>query len=243
MNMFRRLIKGLTDIIYPKRCLSCKNKLGASSVDNLICGGCWSSIKRNLPPFCHSCGRHLEKGNVAKNICPHCIKKKLHFDRAFSPCIYTGIIKELIHEFKYKNKDYLGFPLSRLMIEFIREYNVAIDCLDFIVPVPLHKTRLREREFNQAEVLSKYIAEEFKKTLLPDALLRHRHTKTQTDLELSQRLLNVKDSFSVNKPGDIKGKNLLVVDDVLTTGATSSEAARALKGTGANIVFVLTLAN
>ncbi len=241
--MLRRLIKGLADIVYPKRCLVCKNKLGASSVDNLICRVCWGNIKRNTPPFCHSCGRHLEKGNLTKNICPRCIKQRLHFDRAFCPCIYTGVIKELIHEFKYKNKDYLGFSLSKLMIEFIREYNVAVDCLDFIVPVPLHKTRLREREFNQAEILSKYIAEEFKKTLLPDALLRHRHTKTQTDLELNQRLLNVKDSFSVNKLKDIKGKNLLVVDDVLTTGATASCAALTLKRAGANIVFVLTLAN
>ena len=249
MRMFRRLINGLADIIYPKRCLACKNKLGVSSVDELICAVCWADIKRNVPPFCYSCGRHLETqplragAGFTKNICPHCIKGKFHFDRAFSPCVYTGIIKELIQAFKYKGKDYLGFPLSKLMVEFIREYNVPIDSLDFIVPVPLHKARLREREFNQAEILGKYIAEEFKKEMLPDALLRHRHTKTQTDLEPDKRLLNVKDSFSVNRLRDIKGKNLLVVDDVLTTGATSSEAARTLKGAGANIVFVLTLAN
>jgi len=243
MDMLRRLISGLVDIVYPRRCLSCKNKLGLSSIDNLICTACWTNIKRNMPPFCHSCGRTLSKSNFSKNICPFCIKKKLYFDRAFSPCIYTGVIKDLIHEFKYKSKDYLGCLLSKLMIEFIREYNLPMDCLDFVIPIPLHKTRLREREFNQAEILSKYIAKEFKRELLPDALWRHRHTKTQTDLETDERLLNVKDSFSVNRLKDIKGKNLLIIDDVLTTGATSSEAARTLKGAGANIVFVLTLAN
>lgn len=167
----------------------------------------------------------------------------MHFDRAFSPCVYEGALKELIHEFKYKGKDYLGLPLSRLMTEFIREYDFPIWHLDFIVPVPLHSARLRQRDFNQAEVLSKCIATEFKKDVASDILSKNRHTKTQTDLETNERLINVKGSFSVNRPKDIKGKNLCLVDDVLTTGATSSEAAFALKDAGANIVFVLTLAN
>jgi ComF family protein len=241
--MLRRLINGLVDIVYPKTCLACKNKLESASIDNLICAQCWAKIKRNAPPFCHSCGRHLEKSNFTKNVCPSCLKAKLHFDRAFSPCAYTGVIKELIHAFKYNNRDYLGLPLSRLMIEFIREYNLPMGYLDFIIPIPLHKTRLREREFNQAQILAKFIAGEFKKEVLSDALLRLRHTKTQTDLETEERLLNVKGSFSVTNNKGIKGKSILLVDDVLTTGATSSEAAYALKGAGANIVFVLTLAN
>ena len=129
------------------------------------------------------------------------------------------------------------------MIEFVREYDLPMDFIDFIIPVPLYKTRLREREFNQAQILSNYIAGEFNKTVLPDSLMRSRNTKTQTELERNKRLLNVKNSFSVIKKDDIKGKNLLLVDDVLTTAATSSEAAYALKNAGANIVFVLTLAN
>jgi ComF family protein len=241
--MLRRLINGLTDIVYPKKCLACKDKLKNSSIDNLVCAQCWTGIKKNLPPFCSSCGRHLEKTNFAKAICPACQKNRHHFDRAFSPCVYTGAIKELIHEFKYKGKDYLGASLAKLMIEFIKEYDLPVRDLDFIVPMPLHKTRLREREFNQAEVLSRFIAAEFNKDLLTDTLIRHRPTKRQTDLETSQRLLNVKASFSVTGPDKLKGRNLLVIDDVLTTGATSSEAARALKEEGANIVFVLTLAN
>lgn len=129
------------------------------------------------------------------------------------------------------------------MIEFIKEYSLPMDFINFIIPVPLHKTRLREREFNQAQVLSDYIAKEFNKDVLDDALMRCRYTKTQTELEESQRLLNVKGSFLVIKKGEIKSKNILLVDDVLTTAATSSEAAYVLKNSGANIVFVLTLAN
>jgi len=241
--MFVRLIKGLVDLVYPRRCLACKNRLTVSAFDDFVCPECWCKIKRNLPPFCHSCGRRLQHADFAKNICVLCLKKKLHFDRAFSPCIYDGVLKELIHEFKYKGKDYLGLPLSKLMIEFIQEYDLPIDYLDFIIPIPLHKTRLREREFNQAEILSNYIAKEFKKEVLSDILIRNRHTKRQTDLETGDRFFNVKGSFSVTKDNLIQGKNLMVVDDVLTTGATSSEAAYALKEVGAGIVFVLTLAN
>lgn len=149
----------------------------------------------------------------------------------------------MIHEFKYKGKAHLAKPLSKLMTEFIREYDLPIDYLDFIIPMPLHKTRLREREFNQAEALSRHIATEFNKNLAPQALIRHRLTRTQTELPINKRFLNVKESFSVAASYDLRNKNVLLVDDVLTTGATSSEAAHTMKNAGANIVFVLTLAN
>ncbi len=119
--MLRSLINGLVDIIYPKVCVVCKATLkGTSSIDNVVCAQCWGKIKRNLPPFCHRCGRHLEKPNSTKNICLTCLKRALHFDRAFSPCVYEGVTKELIVVGKYKNKDYLDSVLSGLMIEFIR---------------------------------------------------------------------------------------------------------------------------
>jgi len=149
----------------------------------------------------------------------------------------------LIHQFKYSGKDHLGKPLSRLMISFIKEYNLPMEYMDMIIPMPLHRTKIRQREFNQAEVLGNFISQEFNKVLNKDALKRSRFTRTQTELEFGQRHLNVKDSFSVSDEGRIKGKNILLVDDVLTSGATSSEAALNLKKSGANIVFVLTLAN
>ncbi len=243
MSMLRSLIRGLVDIAYPKACLGCKCRLDASTTDEYVCSRCWSKIKKNVPPFCHSCGRHLEKNTLAKNICPECLRKKLHFDRAFSPCSYEGVIKNLIHEFKYKGKAHLAKPLSKIMTDFIREYSLPIDYLDLIIPMPLHKTRLREREFNQAEALGRHIAAEFNKNLAPATLIRQRQTKTQTELPPERRFMNVSKSFIAAGDVDLKNKNLLIVDDVLTTGATSSEAALTLKDAGANIVFVLTLAN
>lgn len=242
--MLRSFIHGLVDIIYPRNCLICKiNLKGISNIDNLVCSQCWQKFKRNLPPFCRSCGRQLKKINFTQHICSSCVRKKLNFDRAFSPCVYEGAVKELIHQFKYKGKDYLGNTLGGLMVEFIKEYNLPMDYIDFIVPMPLHKTRLREREFNQAEILASYIAHEFKKNLLVKNLIRHRPTKTQTELEEKERFLNVKGSFLLKDGECLKGKNILLIDDVLTTAATSSEAAHTLKDAGTGMVLVLTLAN
>lgn len=240
--MLQGLLRGLKGIFYPKACPACKIKLSETN-EELICRECYSQIKMNLPPFCVVCGRHLEKKNLAKNVCPACARKRLHFDRAWSCCVYEGVAKKLIHEFKYKGKINLAGPLSQIMINFIREYSLPIDDLDLIIPIPLAKARAREREFNQAEALGKYITDEFDKELATATLLRTRNTRSQTELKDSQRALNVSGSFSTNAKFSLKGKNLLLVDDVLTTGATSSEAALTLKKAGAGAVFVLALAN
>ncbi len=238
--MLKKFFRGLVDILYPKTCLSCKTRL---ITEAFICPDCTYKIRKNIPPFCARCGRHLEKQNLNKNICPACLKTPLHFDRAFSPCIYEGVIQNLIHQFKYNNKQFLGPVLARLMNEFIREYGISLDFIDQIIPIPLNSTRMREREFNQAEILSRYIAEELKKDVFKDLLIRSRNTFSQTGLKNNQRLENVKGSFKVTNNELVKDRNVLLVDDVLTTGATASEAAFTLKNAGTNIVFVLTLAN
>lgn len=243
-SKFNSLFSGLIDIVYPKTCVVCKKKItDNNSADGIICLHCRKTIAKNNPPFCHCCGRRLIRPNFIKNLCISCYKSKAHFDRAFSPCIYEGAVKELIHEFKYKNKDYLGEIISNFMVDFIKEYNLPMDYIDLIVPVPLHKSKLREREFNQARILGDHIGSKFNKLVLDGCLTRTRATKTQTELAHEERFENVRNSFSVKDNESIRGKNILLVDDVLTTGATCSEAALTLKNSGAGIVFVLTAAN
>lgn len=241
--MLRDLFKGLRDLIYPSHCLACENKIEPAEKQELVCANCWEKIECNLPPFCASCGRHLGPESIEKNTCLSCKKERFNFDRAFSPCTYTGTVKKLIHEFKYRGKDYLGKPLAGLMNEFIRDYCLPIEHLDFIIPVPLHESRLREREFNQAQILSEQVGKEFNKEVLTGALIRNKPTKTQAELNAEERRQNVDKSFSVSKPERIKDRNLLLIDDVLTTGSTSNEAAKTLKQAGAKIVLLLTLAN
>lgn len=242
--MFSGYFAGLVDLVYPRVCEVCKQSLrNIASIDKLVCANCWSKIKRNIPPFCSSCGRHLDKKNVSKNICPVCARAELHFDRAFSPCIYEGPVRDLIHNFKYKGKDHLGGVLSRLLTEFIKEYSLPLKYMDLIVPIPLHTAKMREREFNQSHILGSFISEEFNIPLAPDALRRHRFTCSQAGLEPHSRFNNVRGCFLTDKKITLKNKNILLIDDVLTTGATSSEAARTLKESGANVVFALALAN
>lgn len=241
--MLSGLLKGLKNLIYPNYCLACGNPVETSQGKDPVCAACQIKIQKNLPPFCAACGRHLDEEAIRRNSCPHCLNEKFYFDRAFSPCTYTGIIKKLIHEFKYNGKEYLKKPLGSMMNAFIQEYRLPIEHLDFIVAVPLHKSRQREREFNQAQLLGQQVAGEFKKDLLNDILIRSKPTKTQTELTQEERRRNVEGSFLVSKPDLIKGANLLLIDDVLTTGATSSQAAKSLKNAGARMVLLMTLAN
>ena len=243
--MFKKHIQGLLDIIYPRYCAGCKKPLkGNASFDNIACPSCWQAVKKNCPPFCQRCGRYLDWKISKQKICKTCLKKELHFDRAFSACIYEGLVRELIHKFKYESKDHLSKPLSSLLIEFIKEFNLPpLEYFDMFIPIPLHKNRLREREFNQSQLIAGHLSKEYGLEVSCNNLLRVRDTTTQTDLPDEKRFMNVKNSFIVKDPDIIKDKMIILIDDVLTTGATCSEAARVLKDNGARCVFALTIAS
>ena len=243
--MTKSVLKAFLDLIFPPLCLGCGKRLKENRVKELIaCAGCLKGVKKNLAPFCLYCGRKIDKNSFAKNICPRCQRKTVFFDRAFSPCAYEGLVKKIISDFKYKGKDYLGKSLGNLLTDFIREYRLPIEMLDYIIALPLHPVKLREREFNQAEILARIVADEFNRPFLPGALKKIKPTPSQTELEEKERFNNVAGTFALGtKSEHIHGKNILLVDDVLTTGATASEAARVLKDSGAGIVFVLTVAN
>jgi len=241
--MIKRLVGNFIDILYPKTCHLCHHQLKSNHLDNLICMDCWLKIKKNQPPFCLRCGRSLSSHRLGKNICVACQRLNFHFDRALSPCAYEGVLKELISQFKYQGKDYLSKTLSRLLLNFIEEYDLPFQLFDLVMPVPLHKRKLREREFNQARLLSEELAAKLKLKLTGNGLIRIRDTATQTELNERERWINMQGSFTVKEEGKLKGKNILLIDDVLTTGATCSEAARVLKKAGCGVVFVLTVAN
>ena len=219
------MIKAVTGIIYPFHCLTCRQKLGPAGNSDLICQSCVNKIIPNTPPFCRERGR-----------------ERLYFDRAISACAYEGVIKEIIHSFKYRHKIKLGNFLAGLMTDFIREYRLPLTQCDYIIPIPLSLTRLREREFNQAQIIAAKISESLQIPLLNNALKRVRHSRPQAELSREERLNNLKGAFAANNKEIINGKNILLIDDVLTTGATASEASRVLKEAGANSVFVFTAA-
>ncbi len=242
-NCLRLFLKHILNIAYPRICLSCRVPLRGDSIDGLLCHNCWAGIKKNNPPLCAICGRQMQAAEISSKVCFSCRRKNYSFDRALSPCKYEGIIRELIHQYKYQNKDHLALPLSRLLIDFIKQYRINLRLYDLVIPVPLHRTKLREREFNQAELLAQRLAKEFSLAFSSSNLWRKYHRHAQMELSEDKRWENINGCFALHNPAEIKGKNIILIDDVLTSGATCSEAAAVMKSAGAVTVLAITIAN
>ncbi len=239
--VFKDLVQGLGHLVYPPHCLVCSTHYTAHPSGPGVCPACRATIVFNRPPFCLKCSRHLGT-RIARRYCRECLKTDPSFDFAWSACLYEEPLKELIHRFKYGQKTLLRRIFADLIIAFIKEYALDIGQFDAVVPVPLFPTRLRERGYNQAQLLAREVGQTFSIPLLEDHLRRVRHTRPQTFLDEKQRWTNIRGAFTIRKPNALKRKNILLIDDLLTTGATASEAARVLKDAGAGTVSVLTLA-
>ncbi|MDY6793050.1 MAG: ComF family protein [Thermodesulfobacteriota bacterium] len=183
------------------------------------------------------------------HLCEDCIKQPKYFKIARAPGIYDQALMKAIHCLKYKGKIQLARPFGMLLFAaFIRFWDM--DKIDLIIPVPLHSKRIKARGFNQAYLLVRkwkqlamaLSAETPAVTIDRNILVRKKWTEPQTGLGRKKRLKNIKNAFSVNNCSKIAGKRILVVDDVLTTGATVNECAKTLISHGAKRVDVLTLA-
>jgi ComF family protein len=218
MQAIKVIARNFLNLIYPLHCLGCQAPLEAINELHL-CGRCVASINHNaMPPF------ELDDLPVL----------------AYSACLYDGALKELIHSFKYKGKTALAGVFSRLMMDYIRE-NPEIAAVDLITVVPLHKKRLREREFNQSLLLAGGVSKKFVIPLI-HTMEKTRLTRYQNELLKSERLKNLRGAFSVLPKADIKDKNILLIDDIMTTGSTLGECAKTLLGGGAGCVKCFTLA-
>lgn len=206
-----------------------------------LCPGCLNQITYNSPPFCVQCSRHLSEP-LSRSRCKECRLRKPHFDFAWSACLYSQPLQGLIHQFKYGQKTYLRHIFGQLIISFLRQYRLDIEQFDWVIPIPLSPTRQRERGYNQAQVLAQDIVKEFNLPLSVDNLVRVRHTKNQAQLCEKERWTNIQHAFKIKQSQTTAKKSLLLIDDLLTTGATASEAALTLKEAGARTVGVLTLA-
>jgi len=167
---------------------------------------------------------------------------KPHFDFAWAACLYKSPLKDLICRFKYNQKTYLRKPFAQLMIDFVEAYRLDIRQFDMITPIPLFPSRLRGRGYNQSQFLAEQVARKYSINLSLKNLVRIRNTEHQTLLSEKERWTNIHEAFRIRNSVKLSGKNILIIDDLLTTGATASEAARVLKGAGAKTVGILTLA-
>ncbi len=258
INSVKNTLLAFLNLIYPKRCQGCGLTLHYKS-KFYLCKKCLKKIKINRPPFCIKCGRPIYGSADLVAICGKCINSKYNFDRGFFCCNYEGLIKELIHKFKYDYKKYLIHLFNELLANFTENY-ININTMDMIVPIPLHRGKLQQRGFDQSLLLSKNLAKVFKLPFVYNILRRGRDTKQQTRLNKNERLNNVKGAFFIKPPNRLKlpwvhcnqrgdkdkkifdKKRILLMDDVATTAATANECAAVLKRAGAKSVYLLTLA-
>jgi ComF family protein len=239
------------DLLFPAFCPVCHVTLGQGRKDPL-CGACWQSIERVAPPWCDRCGRPfaaIDNGSGDDSssaagapdgfgLCGGCMLDPPLFDWARSAAVYSGTVREAIHALKFNGKAPLARPLGALLIEGCGSGLPA--GITAVVPVPLARARERARGYNQAALLAARIAHGCGLPLRARWLGRLRDTPAQSDLTAAERRANVRRAFGASSA--VRGAHVVLVDDVLTTGATVSECSRALRAAGASTVGVLTVA-
>jgi ComF family protein len=218
----------LVDLFYPPRCVGCGQ--GGS----LYCRACRDSVRLVVPPICPLCGAPQDR----RALCARCGDCPLLVDGIRSTALFEGTLREAIHQFKYGYVRDLAAPLADLLIAGFPEIPVRADV---IVPVPLHRRRLKERGYNQALLLAERLGEAVGVPIAHDLLYRNRHTMSQARLNAQERRRNVEDAFSC-ADRSVQDKRVLLVDDVCTTGATLEACSVALKERGALSVWALTVA-
>ncbi len=217
------------NLFFPQRCLGCGRE------GCLFCRSCGDSLTRISPPLCPRCGRPQLNGTL----CPGCVSRPAEIDGIRSPFRFEGVMREAIHQLKYRNLRALAAPLSRLMNDYLSANPIPGDVL---VPVPLHRKRLRERGYNQSGLLARELGRLSRLPVADSCLVREIATPPQArTTNLEERQSNVANAFTC-RDDSLRGKQVLLIDDVATSGATLDACARALKAAGAASVWGLTLA-
>ncbi|MGI6704567.1 MAG: ComF family protein [Clostridia bacterium] len=231
--------EGFLDLLYPEGiyCYLCGEKIRTHHTYG-ICEGCWGEFVFIGDKSCSVCGKYLHSGDL----CSDCRSFRHSFDRAYSLCVYDGKVKDWIYSFKYAGRSYLARPFGRMMADGIREAGLdrKTDC---IVPVPLYRKKFRQRGYNQSGLLAETIKRELDIKASSYILQRKSNTPPLSGLSRLQRLETMEGAFEVKGVRRLAVKNVLLIDDIYTTGSTVNQCARALKNGGASRVYVFTLAS
>lgn len=237
-----KYIQSFLELLYPEKniCQIC-NIYDSSINDTYICNSCLAKLEKINGSVCKICNKGLSH-NPYLIICDECIKNIRSFEVSKSPFYYKGTVKKLIHDYKYCNKTYYYKLFGYLLVQFMKENDYTN--FDYIMSVPLHKIKLRKRGYNQSKLLAKYIEKNFAISYI-DVLKRVNNTEKQSNLSKYARQKNLQNAFTLknNKITKlIEEKNILIIDDIFTTGTTINECSKILKFHGANKVYALTIA-
>lgn len=236
-SLLKDLKQGLLDVLYPSKvkCFICGSEV--FNPEYGICDKCMESLPFIKPPVCIKCGKPIDNGEL----CRDCRAQDHEFIQAVSVFEYTGIVKELIHRFKYKGQMYLYEFFACFMYDkLIHQKNWPE--FDAVVPVPVSCERLKRRGYNQAELMADYIADKINVDIFPDFIIRNIDTIPQSELNRTERMKNLNNAFEIKTSDKLKNKKVLLVDDIYTTGATVNLCSRRLKNAGVSCVYVITAA-
>jgi ComF family protein len=227
-------------LIYPEVCQLCKAEPALPS-EGYVGRQCWSQVRFIRPPFCQRCGLPFAGDLTTSFVCSNCHEMKLYFSSARSAVVAKSVVLEAIHRFKYSRSLWFETFLAGLLV---REAGPVLrgQRWDRLVPVPLHPLKEREREFNQSAVLARHLSQATSLPCDEKTLRRTKPTATQTHLKRAARAENMQTAFAVRPGARLTGQRIVLVDDVLTTGATTNDCARALRRAGAEEVCVWTVA-
>ena len=239
MAPVKQFFQALLDVFLPPICHVCREFIPDAGEIH-ICPTCLDCLPLVSSPLCPICGIPFV-GTGRDHCCGACLSHKPHFDVARAHFLYEGPARDLIHSFKYSRMTHLRKPLALLLLQGMREF-VTDQSPHLIVPVPLHRSRLRERGFNQAVLLGRVLSHRLLLPISVHVLARTRPTEPQIELPAAERRLNVKGAFAVTGPDSVAGKRVLLLDDVMTTGSTMDECSKALKKAGAAAVIAVTIA-
>lgn len=227
-------------LFFPSYCRLCFSLLRFSG-ERVVCRRCLAEMRARPSGFCPVCGRFFH-GQSTSHICGACLESPPPFSRHRSCAPYRGKVKDVILLFKFRKFAVLGGPLARFMDRTLKRDEDLWWGVDALVPVPLHPRRRRRRGFNQSEVLARHLGRLRNLDVIEGALIRPANRIPQTSLSAAHRRTNVQGAFRAADQGSLKGKVLLLVDDVFTTGATLGECSRILKDAGAAEVRAVTAA-
>lgn len=235
---FKHIKDKLINLLFPKdiKCIVCDEELNSNKLYSL-CDKCLQNLPFNSGKTCLRCDEPIVS---QANYCLNCKNHKPHYKQNKSVFIYDGIIKTFVRGLKFDNKKYY----ANTMANFIASEYVKLKVeFDIVIPVPLHKIRLKDRGYNQANLLCNALKEKLKVNVDDKVLEKHTYTKAQAYLNKAERQKNLENSFKVIDKTKIKGKTVLLIDDVFTTGSTINECAKVLKSAGAKEVYSLTFAH
>lgn len=241
MTNLKRIVRRLLHVVLPVDCARCGAALRDDPVP-FFCRRCWTGLQPISEPTCPRCGCPLASKAALTyspdHLCVRCRLRRPSYTRAWSLYPYTPPLQDAIRLFKYHKKVILADALGDLMQPILQR----LPEVDLLIPVPLHHSRLKEREYNQSLLLADRLNRRLRAPCSYDNLVRLRQTPSQTELSRAARIKNLRRAFSVQRPGEVNGKRILLIDDVFTTGTTVNECAKALRKAGAADVYVATLA-